>query len=69
MVTHNPELANTYANRIVNLRDGKIVSDKQNSKQHGYGLNNIAKSVNKYKGYMNIDYSSNTFTVDIIMYI
>ena len=27
MVTHNPELANQYANRIVNLRDGKIVSD------------------------------------------
>lgn len=27
MVTHNPELAETYANRIVNLRDGKICSD------------------------------------------
>ena len=27
MVTHNPELANTYATRIINLFDGKIVSD------------------------------------------
>ena len=27
MVTHNPELAETYANRIVRLIDGKIVSD------------------------------------------
>ncbi|MBP5279140.1 MAG: hypothetical protein J6Z03_01535, partial [Erysipelotrichaceae bacterium] len=27
MVTHNPELANEYANRIVNLKDGKIISD------------------------------------------
>ena len=27
MVTHNPELAQKYANRIVNLRDGKIISD------------------------------------------
>jgi len=27
MVTHNPELADEYATRIVNLRDGKIVSD------------------------------------------
>ena len=27
MVTHNPELANTYANRIVQLKDGKIISD------------------------------------------
>ena len=27
MVTHNPELANEYATRIVQLRDGKIISD------------------------------------------
>ena len=27
MVTHNPELASTYSNRIVSLRDGKIVDD------------------------------------------
>lgn len=27
MVTHNPELANEYANRIVNLKDGVITSD------------------------------------------
>ena len=27
MVTHNPELAEKYATRIVNLRDGKIVGD------------------------------------------
>lgn len=27
MVTHNPDLADAYANRIVNLKDGKIVSD------------------------------------------
>ncbi len=27
MVTHNPELAEEYATRIVNLRDGKIISD------------------------------------------
>lgn len=27
MVTHNPELAERYATRIVNLRDGRIISD------------------------------------------
>lgn len=27
MVTHNPELADTYANRIVKLLDGKIIDD------------------------------------------
>ena len=27
MVTHNPELANAYSTRIINLKDGKIISD------------------------------------------
>ena len=27
MVTHNPELAHTYANRIVEFKDGQVVSD------------------------------------------
>lgn len=27
MVTHNPELADDYANRIIELRDGKIIAD------------------------------------------
>ena len=27
MVTHNPDLAEEYANRIINIKDGKIVSD------------------------------------------
>ncbi len=30
MVTHNPELAETYSTRIVRLRDGKIISDEEN---------------------------------------
>ena len=27
MVTHNPDLAQEYSNRIINLKDGKIISD------------------------------------------
>ncbi len=30
MVTHNPELAKTYATRIVRLSDGKVISDEKN---------------------------------------
>ena len=29
MVTHNPELANKYATRIINLKDGKITTDSK----------------------------------------
>ncbi len=60
--------SNPYIGDVL-CRDGKIVSAKQSSKHHGYGLNNISKAVNKYKGYMNIDYTGNIFTVDILMYI
>ncbi|MDO5151022.1 MAG: GHKL domain-containing protein [Oscillospiraceae bacterium] len=60
--------SNPYVGEVM-CKDGKIISAKRNSKQHGYGLNNIAKAVNKYKGYMDIDYTGNNFTVDILMYI
>lgn len=61
-------ISNPYVGDVV-CKDGRIVSAKQDSRKHGFGLNNIAKAVNKYTGYMDIDYSSNIFTVDILMYI
>ena len=33
MVTHNPELAEKYSNRIINLKDGKITSDSNPYKE------------------------------------
>jgi putative ABC transport system permease protein len=35
MVTHNPDLAAAYATRIINLFDGKIVSDSQPARGEG----------------------------------
>lgn len=35
MVTHNPELAETYSTRIVRLRDGEIISDSNPYKEGG----------------------------------
>ena len=61
-------ISNPYVGDVV-CKDGRIVSAKQDSRKHGYGLNNIEKAVNKYTGYMDIDYSDNIFTVDILMYI
>ena len=59
---------NPYVGNVL-CKNSKIVSAKQISGKHGYGLNNIAKAVNKYKGYMDIDYTGNIFTVGILMYI
>ena len=33
MVTHNPELANEYADRIIRLLDGKVISDDRTEKE------------------------------------
>lgn len=33
MVTHNPELANNYANRIIEFKDGSIVNDSKELKE------------------------------------
>lgn len=53
----------------IQCKDGNIISINEDQENHGYGLKNISKVVNKYKGYMDIDYSENVFTVDIIMYL
>lgn len=61
-------ISNPYCGQIL-CKDGVIVTSKAEHQKHGYGLKNIAKTVDKYKGYLEIDYSNNVFTVDIIMYI
>ena len=35
MVTHNPDLANEYANRIINIKDGEITADTNKYKEEG----------------------------------
>ncbi len=44
MVTHNPDLANQYANRIINLKDGQIVGDS-----NPYKLNAIEEGTARHE--------------------
>ncbi len=48
MVTHNPELANVYANRIVEFRDGELIDDsnplEDNDKENTYNIKKTAMS-------------------------
>ena len=48
MVTHNPELAHEYSNRIIELKDGKIISDS-----NSYEGINYKSSVDIKKGKRN----------------
>lgn len=47
MVTHNPELADRYANRIVNLKDGRIISDSRPFSAADTSAQNDTKKVRK----------------------
>lgn len=49
--------------------NGEITSTKSDSSGHGLGLKNIEKIVKKYNGYMDIEHSSNIFTLNIIMFL
>lgn len=50
MVSHNKELANKYANRIVNLKDGEIIDD---SNPYNINENQNKNSKKKLKAHMN----------------
>lgn len=61
-------VSNPYRGNIM-CKDGRILTSKGENNNHGYGLSNISKAVDKYNGYMDVNYSDSIFTVDIIMYI
>lgn len=61
-------MSNSFSGDII-CRNGKIITSKQEHWQHGYGLSNIAKTVDKYNGYMEINYTKSIFMVDIILYL
>ena len=57
-------------NGIVKFKDGddrEIISSKQGD-EHGYGLKNIRKSVDKYDGDFKISFYDNIFSVTILLF-
>lgn len=60
-------LENTYDGRV-NCKNGDILSTKSGG-GHGYGLKNIRKTLEKYNGCMDIEYTDTVFVVDILMYV
>ena len=47
----------------------KVISSRKDSGNHGYGLQNIRKSVEKYDGHMDISYDERIFSVGILLYV
>ncbi|NBK99190.1 MAG: ABC transporter ATP-binding protein, partial [Erysipelotrichia bacterium] len=60
MVTHNPELAKTYASRIVEFKDGSIIADSNPVKEEKEkaGLVNIKKTSMSYASALHLSFNN-----------
>jgi len=56
----NVKYAEGEENHIVTLKSGE---------EHGHGLSNIRKSVEKYNGHINITHDNNVFSVGVLLYV
>lgn len=60
-------IENTF-NGQVKYENGEIVSSNE-GKEHGCGLKNIRRSIEKYKGYMEINHTNSLFSTNILLYV
>lgn len=60
MVTHNPELAKDYANRIIEFKDGETLSDSNpiNSEEENLGKVHIRKTVLSYLSAIHLSFNN-----------
>ena len=60
IVTHNPELAKDYANRIIEFKDGEILSDSNpiNSEEENLGKVHIRKTVLSYLSAIHLSFNN-----------
>jgi two-component system sensor histidine kinase AgrC len=61
-------MSNLYDGGI-KKEDGHIISKKGDKDNHGYGLNNIKRIVDKYDGSMIEEYENGQFEIAIIIYL
>lgn len=56
------EIKNPKANAII-VKKSAIQTTKKDAAAHGLGLKNMKRAMERYNGYLNIDYNSSEFTV------
>ena len=62
------QVSNPYLTKV-QYENGEIITAKDDKQNHGFGLKNIEKAVEKYNGFMEINHENMTFTVDILLYL
>jgi len=54
---------------VVDYSEGQIVSRKEKKDSHGYGLQNIRQSAEKYNGQVKISHENGLFSVVVFLYV
>lgn len=62
------EIKNSFNNELLKEK-GKLKTTKPNKEQHGIGLSNVTRMVEKYDGMINVSTDNNYFCVKVILYI
>lgn len=62
------KISNTFDGKLIR-NNGKLMTRKANKTDHGYGLKNIEKTMEKYDGYIEYDTEEKLFKVTAMMYI
>lgn len=61
-------IQNTY-NGIVKYENGELVTTKESSEKHGYGMRNIENAASKYDGICQITHDDIIFQSEVLLYI
>ena len=51
------------------MRGGKLITNKKDKENHGYGLKGIERIVNKYEGEMSYQVKGNLFKIIITFFL
>lgn len=49
------------------LKNGKLISSKEDGKNHGWGLENVREIVERYDGILNIRYENRVFEAEVLI--
>ncbi len=61
-------IQNTY-NGIVKYENGELITTKENSDEHGYGMRNVKTAAAKYDGVCQITHDDNIFQSEVLLYM
>lgn len=62
-------IENSYIGSLIRTKDNKLKSTKEDSENHGIGLESVKRAVEKYDGMVMIDDShKNSFLVNVVLY-